>query len=136
MQGVAIFAPKVYGGKMFRKITFVAGILVLLGMATACSSSNKGGEVVAGGLSKISNSDDQVKVAYDLLKKEMGAKHPALVLGKVEEAFTQVVAGYNTYLVCAYTEKGKSTTMKLRGKIYTDLNKVSTVSEIELNYKP
>lgn len=136
MQRAEKFAPRVYGGKMFRKMTFAAGIVVLLGMATACSSSNKGGEVVAGGLSKISNSDDQVKVAYDLLKKEMATKHPTLVLGKVDEAFTQVVAGYNTYLVCEYTEKGKSTTMKLRGKIYTDLNKASSVSEIELNYKP
>lgn len=113
-------------------------ILAVMGifMLVACNSAEKGDNMVLGGLTKIDITDERAKNAHELIKKDLYMKNSKITLDKIEEAFVQVVSGYNTYVICGYTEKGKTGTQKLRGKVYTDLGGKSSVSEIEMPYKP
>lgn len=69
--------------------------------------------------------------ARAFLGEELAAKHPELKLGAVKSAWSQVVAGTNVRLLCAYEDQGKAKT--LRAVVYIDLSQRASLSSLELD---
>ncbi|RME87853.1 MAG: hypothetical protein D6767_11145 [Candidatus Hydrogenedentota bacterium] len=70
-----------------------------------------------------------VKEAYDFLKAYLQKEKPDIQLGKVVEAGSQVVAGYNVRLVCEYTENGSI--KKLEAIVYTNERGEKSISHLK-----
>ena len=90
---------------------------------------------VAGGFHQIEITSPEAVKGVDFLKKELAKKQPGIKELHLEEAESQVVAGYNLKLLCRYTENDAKEKKRLRATIYVDLDGKYTLTDLKLDVK-
>jgi hypothetical protein len=88
-----------------------------------------------GGLEEIDAGSQEALEALEFLKQDLNSTNPEIRIVEVVQAFHQVVAGYNTVLICTYEDTVQSKTLKLFARVYTNLENKKEVIQLELDYR-
>jgi hypothetical protein len=89
---------------------------------------------MGGQLEEIDAGCDEALEALEFLKQDLSSTNPEIRIIGVIRAFHQVVAGYNTVLICTYEDKIQSETRKLFARVYTNLENKKELIQLELDY--
>ena len=90
---------------------------------------------VVGGFHQIEITSPEAVKGVDFLKKELAKKQPGIKELQLEQAESQVVAGYNLKLLCRYAEDNAKEKKRLRATIYVDLDGKYTLTDLTLDVK-
>jgi hypothetical protein len=93
-----------------------------------------GEQKIVGGFTKIPADSPVAQKAFNFLKQEIAKKEPAIMVGVVKTAESQVVAGNKIRLTCEYADdREKGRVRLLMATVYVDLNETMTLLELVLD---
>jgi len=88
---------------------------------------------IAGAYAPAARDDDAVVAAYAFLREKLAESRSEITLGKIRNAYRQVVAGYNIRLRCEYRMVGNARTRLLTAVVYFDLQGGQQLLEVVLD---
>ena len=92
-------------------------------------------ESLPGGFTEIPIHDAAALEAYAFLREELEKTHPDVLLGAVQQAARQIVAGTNIRLVCAYRLAPNPAEHKLTATVYFDLGGKRSLRSIAFDHE-
>lgn len=117
--------------KNTRNLFLIGAAVLMLFFAAACTSAPPKEESLPGGFSPMDLSAPEVREAFEVLKAHLEEESPGIVLSFPEEAWSQVVAGYNIRLNCPWKNQKTGEKGGLSAVIYFNLKGEGEVLELD-----